>query len=280
MNMYDRDGQKIGTKTVTQGGGLQRADGSFGNHVSMNFAPRPQTTQQQTQVQSQQPNNFSFYGQRAQAPTLQYEQKTDGMSRSENHNRIIRNLAAKKNFEAKQSYDKLNATSYSQQQDRLNREYINQNDINFRREKMQNDNVNFQIEKDAKNIQYKREAALRNVMTPYQQQQIEAKQVANRNKNFDDEAFRAMLPKEVADGNLDDREYQIAKQKYLQTGTIPEFQKYDGDSWFGDDYRIAQAPTAGSNQPQTPQANQQREETPEERAYKRYVLEKHNQIMQ
>jgi hypothetical protein len=270
MNMYDSDGNKIGTKSFN----------SATSTHTMNFAPRVKPVQQQTQMQSQQPNNFSFYKQRAQTPTIQYEQPTDGMSRTENHSRIIRNLAAKKNFESMQAYDKLNAASYSQQQDRLNRELISDRDISFRREKMQNDNVNFQIEQDARNLQYQRQAALKNVMTPYQQQQIQTRQVANRAKNFDDEAFRAMLPKEVNDGNLDDRDYQIAKQKYLETGKLPEFQKYDGGSWFSDDYRIAQAPTAGANQPQTPQANQQKEETPEERAYKRYVMQKHNQIMQ
>lgn len=281
MNMYDRDGQKIGTKTITQGGGLQRPDGSFGNGVTMNFAQRAQPPVQAQQQQPQQQNNFSSYGQRAQAPTLKYEEPTEGQTREQRISMILRNIAAKKNFEAKQSYDKLNTNAYSQQQDRLNRKLISNNELDFRRDKMQNDNVNFQIEQDGRNFQYnqrlKQQQALKNVMTPYQQQQIKQREQETRQKAIADGTFNSLLPADVKDEISNDNLLK-ARQYYMETGKIPSFNK--SGSWYDDDYEIAQSPVAGSNQPKAPQGNQPKEETPEERAYKRAVAEMHNKIMQ
>lgn len=237
--MYRDDGTKIGTKTVTQGAGLQRQDGTRGNHVSMQFnPPKEQPKTQQQQLQQNYNNSYGTMGGGVTAPKISYETP----SGDKNFSRILRNLATSRNAKAQQSYDKMNVSLYNQQQNRYQKEMFQNQNIN-------NSNQQFDRTMDFNTQKLKQQQAVKNVMTPYQQQQTRQAQYNSRVKNFDDEIFKSQMPQAAAD-SINDRDYNIAKQQFLNSGIMPNFEKYDGDSWFGDDYRVVQdkAPIAESQQ--------------------------------
>lgn len=251
MDMYNDQRQKIGTKTVTQGGGIQRPDGSFGNHIAMKFNPPPQQAQAPTQQQSQMFNNsYGTMGGGVNAPKLQYETPTEGMTSTENQSRIIRNLARKRNATMQLEYDKMNSNMYNQQQDRVSRESIadnqlKQNESQFVR-KSDIQAQQFDRTLDANTQQNMYTNALRNVMTPYQQQTIKQK----RQKTITDGGFDNLLPKDFDKGS---NEYEQAKKQYLESGTVPNF-KLTNKAWWGDnDYEIVDGDVSQQQQQQMPQ---------------------------
>jgi hypothetical protein len=273
-DMYNDQRQKIGTKTVQQGAGLKRQDGSYGNGITMNFAPPPTMAQPQ-QAQVNQGANFNnSYGGMAggvTAPKVQYETPTEGMSSNDNFSRIIRNLAMRKNADMQFNYDKTNSELYRSNQDRLQKESI------FNRT-MDNSNQQFDRNFDYRAMQDQREQAVKNIMTPYQQAEQKRKDSEMRLKNFDDNDFRSMMPEDVAD-EINDRNYAIAKRQFIETGQMPQFNK--SGSWYDDDYSVAQAPVSQEQQQNTQSVQRQAQiqklgfdpnsNTEEARAYRRYI---------
>jgi len=219
MDMYSRDNKKIGTKTITQGGGLQRADGSFGDHVKMNFAPPPQAvnTPQATQTPKYNFNNGQngIYG--APQVTLQAPQDNPNMSR------IISNLAALKNANMQKDYDKLNATIYDSAQTRQQRQnqFISelaqkQQDMNLRAQQ-------FDLTHDlnVQNAQYARQA-----------KGNDTDAMLKRGKLFD-ETYAGNYDQDTV-GYLRDNQahYDKLKADYIANGTFTPAQ-YDDGGWFG-----------------------------------------------
>lgn len=284
-DMYNDQRQKIGTKTIQQGAGLQRPDGSFGNGVTMNFAPPPIIRQPQEQQSQQNMLNNSYGGMEngVSAPKVQYEvQEGAGLYGS-----IIRNLAISRNAKMQQDYDRLNANLYDRNQDRTQQtrnqdQNRNQEQYLFDK-KIDNSNQQFDREMDFKYQDLKYQNAVKNVMTPYQQAQINQKQYDGRVQSFSDDAFKSMLPQGVSENiDTDSTAYNQAKQQYFKDGTIPKF-KLDEHNYFSkDDFSID---TNTSQQQQPPQnANQiaqtdQSEGDAKARAYRRYVEAKNKEIM-
>lgn len=86
-------------------------------------------------------------------------------------------------------------------------------------------------------------------MSEYQKKQIELKDRDYRMKMIgDDDMFKSMMSEDVRDNIGDGSDYASAKNYYLQNGTMPQFEAYDGDNFWDDNYRIKQnAPTQKNN---------------------------------
>lgn len=272
MNMYRDDGTKIGTKTINRN--VQRVNGNVGNDVSMKFKPPAQQTQRQPQQQNHN-NSYATMKNGVTAPKIQYEAPKG----DENFSRILRNLATSRNAKSQQQYDKMNMNLFNQNADRTQR--ANQNRLNRQQKQKQynssrqDQNNQFDRTMDFNAQKQKQINALKNVMTPYQKQQMQQKQYDSRIKNFDEDGFRNQMPENVSD-NIGDRDFEIAKQQFLKTGIMPQFEKYDGGNWIDDDYRVSQdqAPIA-----EAPKSSQASSDPAKDRAYRRWVEAKHNKIM-
>jgi len=279
--MYNDNRTKIGTKTIQQGAGLQKPDGSFGNGVTMKFNP-PVAQAEQRQPQQQNFNNSynTYVGNGVTAPKIQYEAPKG----DENFSRILRNLARSRNAKMQLKYDTLNSNIYDQQQTRLAEAKNNMLDRLQKQSQfdatLQNGNEHFNRMMEYNRQKQQQLNALKNIMTPYQKAEIAQKGYTNRLKEYNKDDFNNLMPNGVAD-ELSDSDFQKAKEYWLKTGNMPKFEATGKDGWFDNKYRVAdtQQPQANTEQPKRQSNTLDPLDPAYQRAYRRYVLAKNKEIM-
>lgn len=215
MNMYDKNNSVIGTKKITNGGGLLKPDGTKGKHIKMDFdRPQMQIESNAPKMISNIANSFrssQSFPNGMQAPQVKYETPKG----DENFSRILRNISAKKNANMIMQYDK-----------------------------MDNSNQQFDREMYYKHQNLKQQQAVKNVMTPYQQHQVSRNEYNDRLKSFDN-----LYQSNYNDGErsyLSSNEPLLAqvREHYAKSGTMPKLSYNDG-GWLG-----AEKYTINHQQPQ------------------------------
>ncbi len=269
MKMFDNNGNFIGNKTVTQGAGQQRPDGSYGNSVSMQFEPqknpiisslassRPQA--------SSLPNNYPNGIKPPQVHLQTGQENTDKIDNFLQYRTDIRNANMANKYDAlnmknNQFLRTLANSKFQAGQNRLEK-YKLQNDRLAQQQQQYDNTLDFNKNKFNKNYELNQEKF------DFQKQTAGTKptDMKSRAKIFDT-MYKGYYDKNTSDA-LDDNDVlkSQARNYYMQHGKMPNVEAYDGDSWFGKDYRIA------DNNPQQQQQQQQKFDNQKVVGNKKYV---------
>jgi len=246
--MYDDNGTKIGTKSRQAGHGLEKPNGGgYGDGVTMNFnPPKPKNSIVNSLAQSKKSQFPNNYPNGIQRPNLSLK--------LDNNNKDIGNflqyLTDKRNADMMQKYDALNMknnqfiqtlknSKYQANQGRLEKQYLQDKRLT-QQQGQYNSTYDFNTQKFDKTHDFE----MQKYLHPVGKTDNSEKYKIDRTKLFTKDPA-SLVPHW---DKLDDNQKNQVRNSYIQNGTIPKLKAYDGESWFGDDYKIdgeqAQAPNS------------------------------------
>ncbi len=237
--MYDDNGVRIGSKLRQAGKGLIKPDGSYGDSVSMKFEPQKNPIISSLASSGPQVNSLqNNYPNGIKPPQVQLK------TGEENTNKIgnfLQYSVAKRNAAMANKYDALNMknnqflsnlanSKYQSQQNRLEKSAL-QNQRLSQQQSQFNKTFDFNSQKYERDHDFE----MQKYLHPISKTNNQEKYTIDRTKIFTKDPA-AIVPEW---DYLKDADKKIVMDSYIKTGSIPKIEKYNGDSWFGSDYRIA-----------------------------------------
>jgi hypothetical protein len=270
MKMFDNNGNVIGNKTITQGAGQQKPDGSYGNSVSMQFEPQKNpiinSLASRRQQASSFPNNYPNGIKPPQVHLKTGEENTAKIGNFLQYRADIRNANMTNKYDAlnmknNQFLRTLANSKFQAGQDRLEKEKL-QGERLALQQQHHNDTMGFNREKFEKNYKLNKDKFDLEKQTKFVAKPTEMK---SRADIFDTmyQGYYDENTKDALDGN--EILKSQARNYYMQHGKMPSIEAYDGESWFGDDYRIV------SDNPQQNKQKQQQYDSQKVVGNKKYV---------
>ena len=271
MNMYNSNNQNIGTKTITQGGGMQRPDGSNGNLVSMNFNP----PQQNPIIQSLAKPSYAAspnFPNGMKAPQVNLKSGQEDTSKIGN---FLQYRTGLRNANMAMNYDKMNMNRASQNADRNQRgnQFIKRLALTKSNQDLnRNQNASQFIKRfNLGSQQFDRtfDFNMQKYLHPNATNNTE-KYKLDRTKIFTKDPS-SLVPHW---GDLDDNAQNQVRNSYINTGVIPKINFEKGFMGYGNS-----ATLAGENNSTQTKQQPKKVDTDKEDRFKQYIATKNKEIM-